>query len=176
MKKEEQIRAGLGKLPIRPVYLVSMEHDGRKNIITIGMFAFFSGNPTLVGIGVKTSRFSYELIKKSGEFVVNVVDEKLMDAVRICGESSGRDLDKFERANLTPVKGRGVDAPHIEESPLSIECKVVKELETGDHNWFIGEVQAVHARLGYEWKQGMLFKWIGKDGLFFEVGDKKGKY
>lgn len=167
---------GLRKLPIKPVYLVSMEYNKQKNIITIGMFAFFSGNPTLVGIGVKTSRFSYELIKKSGEFVVNVVDERLMDAVRTCGESSGRDLDKFQKANLTPMKGARVDAPHIEESPLSIECKVVKELEIGDHNWFIGEVQTVHVGLDYEWKQGMLFKWVGKDGVFFEVGDLKGKY
>ena len=93
MKKVDPIRAGLRKLPIRPVYLISMKHEGKNNIITIGMFAFFSGNPTLVGIGVKPSRFSYEMIKKSREFVVNVVDGKLMYAVRVCGESSGRNLD-----------------------------------------------------------------------------------
>lgn len=176
MKKVDPIRAGLRKLPIRPVYLISMQHEGKNNIITIGMFAFFSGNPTLVGIGVKPSRFSYEMIRKSREFIVNVVDGKLMYAVRVCGESSGRNLDKFKQANLTPIEGTKVKAPLIEESPLSLECKVVKEVETGDHNWFIGEVQMVHASQDYDWNQGLLFKWIGESGVFFEVGEQKGKY
>jgi len=176
MKKEESIREGLRQLPIKPVYLISMEHDGKKNIITIGMFAFFSGNPTLVGIGVKPSRYSYDLIQKSREYVVNIVDDKLMEAVRFCGERSGRDSDKFKLAQLTPVKGTKVKAPHIHESPLSIECKVVQEIETGDHVWFIGEVQATHIKEDYDWKQGLLFKWVGKDGFYYKIGPQKGKY
>lgn len=176
MKREKSIREGLRKLPIRPVCLVSMENNGEKNIITIGMFAFFSGNPTLVGIGVKPDRHSYDLIHKSREYVVNIVDDRLMKAVRICGERSGRDSDKFKLTQLTPVKGAKVQAPHIQESPLSIECKVVQEVETGDHIWFIGEVQATHVNEGYEWRQGLLFKWVGKEGFFFEVGAQRGKY
>lgn len=176
MKKEESIREGLRQLPIRPVYLVSMEHNGKTNIITIGMFAFFSGNPTLVGIGVKPGRYSHDLIHKSGEYVVNIVDDKLMEAVRICGERSGRDVDKFKEAQLTPTRGVKVEAPHIQESPLSIECKVVQEVETGDHVWFIGEVQATHVDEDYDWKQGLLFKWVGKVGLYHKVGAQKGKY
>jgi flavin reductase (DIM6/NTAB) family NADH-FMN oxidoreductase RutF len=176
MKGEKSIREGLRQLPIRPVYLVSMEHDEERNIITIGMFASFSGNPRLLGIGVRPSRHSYSLIKGSREYVVNVVDDKLMEAVRICGERSGRDCDKFELTQLTPVNGSKVQAPHIQESPLSIECKVVQEVETGDHTWFIGEVQATHINKGYQWEQGLLFKWIGKEGFFYKVGAKKGKY
>jgi flavin reductase (DIM6/NTAB) family NADH-FMN oxidoreductase RutF len=71
MKREVPVREGLRHLPIRPVYLVSMAHHGQRNIITIGMFASFSGNPTLVGIGVKPTRYSYDLIRKSQEYVVN---------------------------------------------------------------------------------------------------------
>jgi flavin reductase (DIM6/NTAB) family NADH-FMN oxidoreductase RutF len=153
-----------------------MEQGGKKNIITIGMFAFFSGKPSLVGIGIAPRRFSFDLIRKSQEFVVNVVDENLMKAVRICGEKSGRDVDKFEAAGLTPVKGTKVNASTIRESPVSIECKVVQEVETGDHVWFIGEVQATHVRRGYEWQQGLLFKWIGEDGIYYRVGDALGKY
>ncbi len=176
MKTEKSVREGLRQLPTKPVYLVSMEHNGKKNIITIGMFGFFSGNPSLVGIGVAPSRHSFDLIRKSKEYVVNVVDEELMDAVRICGEKSGRDSDKFKLAGLTAVKGTKVSAPHIQESPVNVECKVVQEVEIGDHVWFIGEVRAVHVDGNYNWKRGLLFKWVGEDGFYHKVGRQVGKY
>ncbi|MFX0115674.1 MAG: flavin reductase family protein [Candidatus Hodarchaeota archaeon] len=176
MKEERPIREGLRQLPIRPVYLVSMEHQGRKNIITIGMFAFFSGNPSLVGVGIAPKRYSYDLIRKSREFVVNVVDEGLIEAVRLCGEKSGRDSDKFKLAGLTAVKGVKVAAPYIEESPVNIECKVAQEINAGDHVWFIGEVQATHLTQGYDWKQGLLFKWVEKDGFYYKVGKQIQKH
>jgi flavin reductase (DIM6/NTAB) family NADH-FMN oxidoreductase RutF len=175
MKKEIPVPEGLRQLPIRPVYLLSVEHKGKKNIITIGMFAYFSGKPTLVGVGIAPSRYSYELIRGSGEYAVNVADEKLMEAVQICGEKPGREVDKFELAKLTPEKGVKVKAPLIKESPVSIECKVLKEVEVGDHVWFIGEVQATHVREGYSWSEGLLFKWIGEDGFYYRVGKKIGK-
>jgi flavin reductase (DIM6/NTAB) family NADH-FMN oxidoreductase RutF len=99
-----------------------------------------------------------------------------MDAVRICGEHSGRDCDKFKLARLTPGKGIRVNAPVIQESPVNIECKVVQEVETGDHVWFIGEVQAIQVNQGYEWKDGLLFKWIGEDGFYYNVGEQTGTY
>ena len=176
MKKEIAIQEGLRKLPIRPVYLVSTEHEGKRSIITVGMFAYFSGKPTLIGIGIAPSRYSYELICKSKAYVVNAVDEKLMEAVRICGEKSGRDTDKFKLAKLTAVEGSKVNAPLIDESPLNIECKVVKQVETGDHVWFIGEVLATHVRNDYDWKDGLLFKWVGDEGFFYKVGNNTGKY
>jgi len=176
VKKEVSVRDGLRQLPIRPVYLVSVEHKGKKNIISIGMFAFFSGKPTLVGVGIAPTRYSFELVHQSREYVVNLVDEKLMEAVRICGEKSGREVDKFELAKLTPVSGVKVKAPLIQESPVSIECKVVKEVEVGDHVWFIGEVLAVHVHEDYDWKDGLLFKWIGEEGFYYKVGERVGKF
>jgi len=176
MKKEIAISEGLRQLPIRPVYLVSMAHGRKKNIITIGMFAFFSGKPSLVGVGIAPSRYSCELIRKSREYVVNAVDEKLMEAVRICGQKSGREVNKFKLANITPEKGVKVKAPCIKESPVSIECKVVKEVEVGDHIWFIGEVLATQVREGHKWNDGLLFKWIDKEGYYFKVGERIGKY
>ena len=176
MKKEASVQEGLRQLPIRPIYLVSAEHDGKKNIISIGMFAYFSGKPTLVGIGIAPSRYSFDLIRKSGSYVVNVVDEKLLEAVGICGEKSGRDVDKFKLARLTAVKGAKGNAPLIDESPVSIECRVVKEVEVGDHVWFMGEVLAVHVREGYNWKDGLLLKWIGEDGFYYRAEKRVGKY
>lgn len=176
VKREVTVKEGLRQMPIRPVYLVSCGYKQIKNIISVGMFAFFSGKPSLVGVGIAPSRYSFDLIRKSGEYVVNVVDEKLMDAVRICGENSGRDSDKFELANLTAEKGIKVDAPLIKESPVSIECTVVKEVETGDHLWFIGEVLVAHVRDEYMWNGGLLFKWVGEDGFYHKVGEKIGEY
>ena len=176
VKKELPVSGGLRYFPIRPVYLVSMKHETVQNIISIGMFAVFSGKPLLVGIGVAPSRYSFDLIRKSREFVVNAVDEKLTDAVEICGEKSGRDIDKFQAAALTPTKALKVNAPLIEESPVSIECKVIKEVEAGDHVWFIGEVLAAHLREGYDWKDGILLKWVGEDGFYHKVGAKVRDY
>ena len=170
------VREGLRYLPIRPVYLASVAHNGKRNIISIGMFAYFSGKPTIVGIGIAPSRYSYDLIRKSGEFVVNLVDENLIEAVRICGEQSGRDVDKFQLAKLTPEKGVKVNVPLISESPVSIECKVVKEVEVGDHVWFMGEVLATSVREDYDWEDGLLFKWIGEDGFYYKVGKKIAEY
>ena len=176
MKGEISIREGLGKLPIRPVYLVSCEDSGKKNIISVGMFGYFSGKPTLVGVGIAPSRFSYGLIQNSRVYVVNVVDEKLTEAVRICGDNSGREVDKFELAKLTAVPASRVKAPLIDESPMSIECKVVQVVDAGDHVWFIGEVLATHIREGYDWKDGLLFKWVGEEGFYHIVGKNVGKY
>ena len=176
MKKELPVREGLRHLPIRPLYLASVGYEGKKNIITIGMFAYFLGKPTIVGIGIAPTRYSFDLIRKSGEFVVNVIDEKLVDAVRICGEQSGRDVDKFELAKLSAEKGAKVNAPLIDESPVSIECKVIKEVEVGDHVWFMGEVLATSVREGYNWEDGLLFKWIGEDGVYYKVGKKTAEY
>lgn len=173
MKGEIRVKEAFQKFPIRPVYLVSCEHDGKRNIISVGMFACFSGKPTLVGVGIAPTRFSYGLIQKSMAYVVNVVDEKLMEAVKICGENSGRDVDKFELAKLKALLGSRVSAPLIEESPLSIECKVVQVVEVGDHVWFIGEVLAAHVRNGYAWEDGLLLKWVGEDG-FYQSGKKSG--
>lgn len=176
MKKETTIQEGVRQMPIRPVYLVSCGSEKERNIISVGMFGLFSGKPTLVGVGIAPSRHSFQLIHSSGEFVVNAVDKKLMNAVRICGEKSGKEVDKFKLAKLTVEKGSKVKAPLIEESPVSIECKVVKEIEVGDHVWFIGEVLATKVRDKYEWTNGLLFKWIGKDGFYYEVGEKTGDY
>ncbi len=179
MNSEISVDEGYRKMPIRPVYLVSCEHNGKKNIISIGMFAYVSNNPTLVGIGIARSRYSYELIQQSKVYVVNVVDEKLMEAVKICGTNSGRNVDKFELAKLTAVPASKVTVPLIGESPLSIECKVVQVVEVGERVWFMGEILATHCREGYDWKDGLLLKWVGKagkDGFYYKVGKEVAKY
>ena len=177
LKKQVDVKDALRLMPVRPVYLVSVANEGKKSIISIGMYAMFSSKPCLVGVGVARSRFSFDLIRLSKEFVVNAVDERLMKAVNMCGENSGRDMDKFALCGLSAVKGVNVNAPLIGDSPVSLECRVVQEVEFGDHVWFIGEVVAAHAREGFDWKNGLLFKWIGEDGFFFKPdSDSVGQY
>ena len=177
MKKAVSVSKGMRQLPIRAVYLVSMEHEGKKNIISVGMFTVVSLHPRLVGVGIAPSRYSYHLIRNSGEFIVNIVDETLMDAVRICGEKSGRNVNKFELANLTPEKTSETNAPLIKESPFNIECKVVQEVEIGDHVWFIGQVVATYMDEKYGWRDALLLsrKEVGH-GSYYRVGERLRNY
>jgi len=154
--------------------LVSTGVDGKRNIMSVAMFAYMSGR--LVSVGIAPSRWTFELIKKSREYVVNVVDEDLIKAIKICGENSGRDVDKFELTGLTPVKGIRVNAPTIKESPVSLECKVVQEIEIGGHVWFVGEVQAAQIREDHDWKDGLMLKWIGNDRFYYKLGTEIAKF
>lgn len=133
-----------------PAVMVSVtDGEGRDNIITVAWAGTVCTNPPMVSISVRPSRFSYEMIRKTGEFVINLTTEKLTYATDFCGVRSGRDVDKFEEMHLTKEKGDFVKAPMIGESPVSIECKVREVKELGSHHMFLAEVLAVHAEEAY---------------------------
>jgi flavin reductase (DIM6/NTAB) family NADH-FMN oxidoreductase RutF len=126
-----------------PVVLVSCGHGERANIITIAWTGILCSSPPQVGIGVRPDRHSHGLIQETGEFVVNVPGEGLLDEVEYCGFVSGREVDKFAARGLTPVPGSAVQTPIIAECPINIECRVSHTLSLGSHDLFIGEVVAV---------------------------------
>jgi flavin reductase (DIM6/NTAB) family NADH-FMN oxidoreductase RutF len=129
-----------------PAVMVSVTDGcGNDNIITIAWAGTVCTNPPMVSISVRPSRYSYDMIKKTGEFVINLTTEQLAYATDYCGVRSGRDVDKFKEMNLTKEKADFVKAPMIQESPVSIECRVKEVLELGSHHMFIAEVLAVHA-------------------------------
>lgn len=128
----------LETLPPFPIVLVST----RLNIITIGQIAHFTFNPLRIGIGVAHSRYSYVLLKKEGEFVINVPGCDLIDAVKICGSVSGRTTDKFQEAKLTREKSEKVQSSIIGECGANIECRIEQEIVFADRTWFIGLVLA----------------------------------
>lgn len=97
-------------------------------------------DPPLVVISVGKSRHSHDLVKSSGEYVINIPSEELLDEVNFCGSCSGRDLDKFEEAGLTPTNSEKVAPPRIEECVAHLECELVDEFPTGDHSLFLGKV------------------------------------
>lgn len=129
-----------------PVVLISTaDNKGRKNVFTVAWTGTICSDPPMVSISVRPERYSYPMIKESGEFVINLTTEELARATDYCGVISGRDVDKFEKMNLTPIPGEVVKAPLIKESPINIEC-VVKEIKPlGTHDMFLAEVVKVHA-------------------------------
>ena len=123
--------------------LVSCGHGEQANIITIAWTGILCSNPPQIGIGVRPDRHSYELIRQTGEFVVNVPGERLFDQMEYCGFVSGRDSDKFDATGLTPVPGSAIGTPIIAEAPINLECKLAHTLPLGSHHLFVGEVVAV---------------------------------
>lgn len=129
-----------------PVVMVSMaDREGKKNIITIAWAGTVCTNPPMVSISVRPERYSYPILKETGEFVVNLTTRELAFATDYCGVKSGRDVDKFQEMKLTPLPGDQVKAPLIAESPVNIECRVRQILPLGSHDLFLADVAAVHA-------------------------------
>ena len=129
-----------------PVVMVSLaDKDGRPNIITLAWVGTVCTNPPMVSISVRPERYSYPILKETGEFVINLTTKELAFATDYCGVKSGRDVDKFKEMNLTPIPASEVKAPMIAESPVNIECKVRQVLPLGSHDMFLADVAAVHA-------------------------------
>ena len=117
------------------------------NLITIAWAGIVCSDPPMLSIAIRPSRYSYQLIKSSGAFVVNLVDKPLLESTDFCGVQSGRDVDKFEACQLTAVPSAGLeDVPAVAESPLSLSCRLNQICKLGSHDLFIGEIVAVEAK------------------------------
>lgn len=129
-----------------PAVLVSVaDPAGRQNIFTVAWAGTVCSDPPMVSISVRPERYSYGMIKETGEFVINLTTEELAFATDYCGVVSGRDVDKFEETGLTPIRAKVVKAPMVKESPVNIECVVEDVKALGTHDMFIAKVAAVHA-------------------------------
>lgn len=126
-----------------PAVMVSCKYGEVENIITVSWAGTICTNPPMVSISIRPERFSYNLIKSSGEFIINVPNKDMAFAADFCGVRSGKDVDKFKFLKLNREKGAKVDVPLIKEAPLSIECKVKDIIELGSHHMFIGDVLSV---------------------------------
>lgn len=129
-----------------PAVMVSVgDAPDNYNIITIAWAGTICSDPPMCSISVRPERHSYDIIKRTGEFVINLTTEDLAYATDWCGVKSGRDVNKFEAMNLTPIASTVVKAPAIAEAPISIECKVKSVVPLGTHDMFIAEVVNVLA-------------------------------
>lgn len=142
--------------PLPAVMVSCQEKDSKPNIITIAWTGTICTNPPMVYISVRPERYSYDIIKNTGEFVINITTKELVKAVDYCGVRSGRNIDKFKEMRLTPVSGEMIAAPYIKECPVNIECSVESIVELGSHHMFIAKVKGVHVDTEYLNEKGKL--------------------
>ena len=128
-----------------PVVMVSCGSTlDEYNIITIAWAGTVCSDPPMCSISVRPERYSYDIIKREGSFVINLVNKQLAPFADWCGVRSGRKYNKFVETGLTPIRATNVNAPMIEESPVNLECKVTQIIPLGSHDMFLAEVVAVH--------------------------------
>lgn len=127
-----------------PAVMVSCGDMKNSNIITVAWTGIINTNPAMCYISVRPERFSHELIKKNGEFVINLTTKELARATDWCGVKSGRDFDKFKEMGLTKEKATIVKSPMIAESPISVECKVDKIVPLGSHDMITAKIVAIN--------------------------------
>lgn len=167
--------------PVPSVMVSCKREEEKPNIITVAWASTSCSSPAMISISIRPERYSYQIIKETGEFVVNLVTEELVYAADYCGVKSGRDLDKFEQMKLTPLESKTVKAPGISESPVNIECKVVQIIPLGSHDLFIGEVTGVTVDDRYLDENGT-FRLsdaglaVYSHGEYYGLGKKIGKF
>ena len=165
-----------------PVVMVSCgSMDGEKIIITVAWTGTINSDPAMTYISLRPSRHSYDIIKQSKEFVINLVTKKLTYACDYCGVKSGKEIDKFKEMHLTAVKGAKVSAPIIYESPINIECHVKDIISLGTHDMFLGEVVNVSVSDTYLDKNGKFhFNKTNpicySHGCYYALGEKLGSF
>jgi flavin reductase (DIM6/NTAB) family NADH-FMN oxidoreductase RutF len=166
-----------------PAVMVSCGTEPEEfNIMTISWTGTICTDPPMCYISVRPERYSYGIIKKTGEYVINLTTRSLAFAADWCGVRSGRDYDKFKEMNLTPGASSKIKAPLIKESPVNIEC-IVKEIkELGTHHMFISEVVAVNAdKKLFDEEQKLFMLDMANPlsyihGKYFETGKYIGKF
>ena len=140
---KRQFKPGNMLYPVPAVMVSVADKEGNSNIFTVAWAGTVCTNPPMLTISVRPERHSYHMIKETGEFVVNLTTEELTFATDYCGVKSGRDTDKWKDTGLTKAPASKVSVPLIQESPVNLECKVVRIDELGSHHMFLAEVVAV---------------------------------
>lgn len=128
--------------PLPCAFVLSIDQDKNPSGMIASWIMQTSFQPPLIAVSVGKSRYTFDLISQSGEFVISVPDKNLEKEVLVFGTKSGRDVSKFEVTNLKTMKSRHLATPLLKEASYNFECIVVKDIETGDHNVFVGEVLA----------------------------------
>ena len=162
-KKDNKNSTGNGRMlwkpgnmvyPVPAVMVTAADREGKSNIITIAWTGTVCTNPPMAYISVRPERYSYGMLKETGEFVINLTTEKLVRATDYCGVKSGRDTDKWKETGLTPIPAQEVNVPLIKESPVNIECRLSEIRELGSHHMFLARVVAVDVDEAYLNEQG----------------------
>lgn len=164
-----------------PAVLVSASDGEKTNAFTVAWAGTVCTNPPMVSISVRPSRYSYDLIKKSGEFVINLTTEEIVFATDYCGVKSGRDEDKLKKLSLHEEPSKVINTPGIKESPVNIECKVREIKELGSHHMFLADVVNVQVDERYMDEKNSFHLEQAKPivyshGQYFSLGKKLGSF
>lgn len=167
--------------PLPVVLVTCTDGRGNDNVLTIAWAGTVCSDPAMLSISVRQERYSYPMIKETGEFVVNLTTEKLLWATDYCGVRSGREEDKFQKAGLTKGKAEKVQAPVILESPVNIECKVKEILPLGSHDLFLAEVVNVQVSDEYMDEHGTFHlaeanPLVYSHGMYHAMGQPLGSF
>ena len=137
-----------------PAVMVSCGDEQKANIVTVAWTGTICTNPAMTYISLRPSRYSYDLIKETGYFVINLTTEAIVKETDFCGVKSGRDIDKFKEMNLTCIRDEETNCPMIGESPVSIVCETIEIKELGSHHMFIAKVKSVYVDESYMDERG----------------------
>lgn len=149
--------------PVPVVMATCPNPRGHPNIITLAWVGTICTDPPLVALSIRPERFSHDLVRDSGEVVLNMPSARLVAAVDRCGVLSGREVNKWEATGLTPIPASKVAAPLIAECPLHLECRVCRHSREGSHTLFLAQILAVRVNPGLIDRKGRLA--IEKAGL-----------
>ncbi len=150
-----------------PIVLVSSSWKGKNNIMTMGWHTVMEFSPSLIGCLISSGNYSYEMIKKSGECVINIPTADLLEAIIGIGNSSGADTDKFSKFGLTAAKADKVKAPLIKECYANFECKISDSHLLPEYNFFILEVVKAHAAVAPKYPKTVHYR---GEGVFMISG------
>ncbi len=143
MKKEARKASSLQPMP--KVFVSCRDKNGEDNALVVAYCCNCSYDPPMVMVGIVPSRYSYQMVKESGCFVVNLVDASYKETFDYLGSHSKRNENKLERMNVQLEDGVAVNAPILKDCPVNIECSVIDSILTGSHEMFIGKIEYVHA-------------------------------
>ena len=166
--------------PVPPV-LVSCSDGERDNLITVGWTGIICTEPAKTYISLRPERYSYEIISKSREFIINLPSSHIIRSIDFCGVRSGRKIDKFKECRLTKEKATQVACPAVAESPISIECRVTDIVKLGTHDMFMADIIAVNVDERYIDERGKLrieqcSLAAYAHGSYFALGKKIGSF
>jgi len=164
-----------------PAVLVSCGTAENPNVLTIGWTGIINTHPPMTYISVRPERHSYNIIRESGEFVINLTTSALCRQTDFCGVKSGKNTDKFKICGFHPVKGKTVSAPYIEECPVNLECRITDSKNLGTHTMFIAEITGINIEEKYIDSKGKLnLQQCGlmayAHGEYFALGRKLGSF
>lgn len=142
--KKRYLKGSVILNPVPVVLITCRNLEGKENIFTVAWIGTVCSKPPMLSISIRPERLSYDYIKETMEFTVNIPNRKLTKITDFCGVRSGRQINKIEEMNLTMIKGSEIETSFIEECPISIECKVKEIIKLGSHDMFIAEVLCSH--------------------------------